>query len=119
MKYKLKRDLPFAKAGSVILYSENRKEFDGSLGSVSDMMSVETDKGYLSQWVEIGAKDNLLSEGWIEEVKPREWYEVEVQTHNGDWVNWSTRFGDEQRARDAACNWAGNARFIKVREVIE
>jgi len=74
MKYKLKRDLPFAKAGSVILYSENRKEFDGSLGSVSDMMSVETNKGYLSQWVEIGAKDNLLSEGWIEEVKPREYY---------------------------------------------
>jgi len=66
----------------------------------------------------IGSK-NRMEYPVVKEVKPREWYEVEVQTHNGDWVNWSTRFGDEQRARDAACNWAGKARFIKVREVME
>jgi hypothetical protein len=67
----------------------------------------------------IGFRLDLISEGWIEEVKPREWWMVEFQSHTGDWILSSVRYYNPDLAREAACNYAGNPRFIKVREVIE
>ena len=55
MKYKLKKDLPFAEAGvEVKLVNEKRAiEYNGYQCDIYD-----------------------LRNGWIEEVKPREWYIV-------------------------------------------
>ena len=60
MKYKLKRDLPFAKAGKEVF------EDDASF-------YIEAEVGIIWCFAEIKDRHKLISEGWIEEVKPREW----------------------------------------------
>ena len=98
MKYKLKRDLPFAKAGTEVKLVNEKKaiEYNGYQCDIYD-----------------------LRDGWIEEVKPREWYEVETRKPDGTWNSHShLRYYNEQSARDATCRCEVNARFIKVREVI-
>ena len=65
MKYKLKKDLPFAKAGeelitdSICVYT---------MGDVFNAGAKRQTKLYLGDILE------LTESGWIEEVKPREWY---------------------------------------------
>ena len=60
MKYKLKRDLPFAKAG------DNVEVNPGGCIPFANYSSgtFSTSEEYI---------DKLIKEGWIEEVKPREW----------------------------------------------
>jgi len=107
MKYKLKRDLPFAEAGTKVTSN------DGGELVRDDYYAyvVNRSTGGIAQ---LGLVKKLISEGWIE-VKPREW-----------WVITSSRSGtmacdDYKKACDLADELLGNqnTEIIKVREVIE
>ncbi len=65
MKYRLKKDLPFAKAGTEIKFQES--------GLDGQNITYEVDpKNGLRIW--IADVCPLIKQGWIEEVKPREVY---------------------------------------------
>ena len=105
MEYKLKCDLPLAKAGTPINFFGN--------GS-SDKINIEVTKdGTLKIWI----TDITRINEWVEEVKPREWYEIIY----GVELLVDRRF---QSVREAEIYLEGiakpsNAEIIKVREVIE
>ena len=104
-KYRLLKDLPFAKAGAEV--------------GVELAISVRGKDNFLT-WIG-NPKDLelLIDEGWIEEVKPREWYEVERLMPNGIWAYESNRYDTEE---DAISDYSGDKtklRVIKVREVLE
>lgn len=61
MKYRLKKDLPFAKTGQ-----EVRESLNGIQIKRNDKSS--------EFWITLGDKEKLIDEGWIEEVKPREFW---------------------------------------------
>jgi hypothetical protein len=94
MKYRLAKELPFAKVGSLVRVTSNGTVF------------VERDdyegKAALAR---LGKKEQLLKDGWIEEVKqPREFYVREDHTISLDSI--------------IKGRW-DESKFIKVREVIE
>ena len=72
MQYKLAKDLPFAKAGTEINYSwrdENHPIFKFAIdGNEHQLLYIECDEEDFGK---------LISEGWIEEVKPRE-FEIKL-----------------------------------------
>ena len=110
MEYQTARDLPFAEAGTKVELSLSEGCIPMSLYNIKDC-EVTISKEFIGQ---------LISEGWIEPIKPREWYEVETQRPDGTWSALSyLRYYDKQGARDAVCRCEMNARFIKVREVIQ
>ena len=98
MKYKLKKDLPFAKAGTEARY------FYG-------VSQNHVDYNEVTQTVDIYQKnegDLILWKDWIEEVKPREWI-LEI-TKDSHYI----------RPPDATGKlYDSNSEVIKVREVIE
>jgi len=59
MKYKLKKDLPFAKAGAEVII--------GTAGSI-DLCQYNNGKVNIAE----NHIEHLVNEGWIEEIKPRE-----------------------------------------------
>ena len=62
-KYILKKDLPFAKAGTEVrIYTDLESEIDSI-----DILDNRVEISNMSD-------KQLLNEGWIEEVKPREFY---------------------------------------------
>ena len=98
MKYKLKRDLPFAKAGAEVkIISVYSNEFPHSFYT----LSIKGD--LIKDWYRIEIPKDRFTE-WIEEAKPRDWYAV-VQ---GDSI-----YGCESD------NYPSNTSKIKVREVLE
>lgn len=104
MKYKLKKDLPFAKAGTEIWV-------DNTLSGWIDAKIYEPQCGrkeYRVDKIMLGTITNLLIEGWIEEVKPREW---EVNEWMGDIYNKGSII---MTTADQI-----QPKRIKVREVIE
>jgi len=58
----------------------------------------------------------LLSEGWIEPIKPREWWEIE-RTDVGFYYD--DRFGSYEEAEGIRNSHYKNSRIIKVREATE
>ena len=103
MKYKLKKDLPFAKAGTEVRYfygtSVEHINYNREINAVD---------------IHIPMKDVIQSyfdEGWIEEVKPREWRVIigKYGEAKGIYLN-ELIAGDEVSSSDTT---------IKVREVIE
>ena len=113
MKYKLKRDLPFVKTSPYPQDNEGLQIIE-----LEHKFLVKfTDCNYYIWQTDIPKNNAHL---YLEEVKPREWYEVETQRPDGTWSALSyLRYYDKQGARDAVCRCEMNARFIKVREVIE
>jgi len=103
MKYKLKRDLPFAKAGKEVKVNPT--------GCIPFINYSSGEFATTEEYV-----DKLLSEGWIEEVKPREWWEIE-RTDVGFYYD--DRFGSYEEAEGIRNSHYKNSRIIKVREVIE
>ena len=106
-KYRLAKDLPFAKAGAEVGYSASRifvQRGETRLEACIDALD------FLGPNPEIIQKElqRLIDEGWIEEVKPREFYIVFDKN--------SKILGaiDDQRT-----TFLGAHRFIKVREVLE
>ena len=77
MKYRLKKDLPFAKAGIDVYNFNANKNFNEGDEEVNVPLT-NTDIYKLTfvtpnQMIYIGQLSELISRGWIEEVKPREW----------------------------------------------
>jgi len=97
MKYKLKKDLPFAQAGE-----QARCFYGSSVFSITYRMdSVDfnlTSEEYI---------DKLIRDGWIEEVKPREWYISETVVR------------DYGRERKESFFKHDRSDLVKVREVTE
>jgi len=62
-KYKLKRELPFAKVGDEVFISSGAFVVKDPY-QLGQVLYIEDYKN----------KEKLITEGWIEEVKPREWY---------------------------------------------
>ena len=60
----------------------------------------------------------LLSEGWIEPIKPREWWQI---LDRRSWYTYGNRFETKKEAEKYAeqLNNDGSLEIIKVREVIE
>lgn len=90
MRYRLKKELPFAKAGDEIHIGE----------------CIYTDD--MEAWAigERGDLKKLIEDGWIEEVKPREWWVGEQVLMNEDITN--TNYDPPE-----------GIKYIKVLEVIE
>lgn len=96
MKYRLKKDLPFAKAGTeIVLHVSN-------LGYPHLTVERQAD-GYLHIW----CRTWQTYDAWIEEVKPREF---EIQLCNGEAVNFTT---------PPPRTFIDKLEYIKVREVMD
>ena len=98
MKYRLKKDLPFAKAGSLILDLEGRPF---SLPYTDCFVKMESEYGIRYSHHDSGrifiGQLHLLEE-WVEQNKPRVW--TLLKAHNGDIVNATeghNRFEGERR----------------------
>ncbi len=121
MQYKLLKDLPFAKAGMNLRIDEEHLLVDPEDFYLVGLKA--KGKHQMLTGLIIGHIDDiptLVIDGWIEEIKPREWYEVETQDSFGHWQLYTGgRYYTEEVAREVACSLPQNARFIKVREVIE
>lgn len=115
MKYRLKKDLPFAKAGTKV-YSCNGNDDFGIIEEdcfvICELKNHTKDFSiyqYRGSLMFIGEKQNLIDEGWIEEVKPKEWYVKEFEggslSHMYD-------------KREVLSQLLGG-RIFKVREVID
>ena len=108
IEYQTARDLPFTKAGSEVnLMSKGCVpvsifDFRGITGSVPN---VDVAKDHL---------DYLISEGWIEPIKPREWW---VNMHKDSGNNYFCNTKDE--AIRTMWGVPEHNHIIKVREVIE
>ena len=97
IEYQTARDLPFTKAGHKVEVNPS-----GCLPFVNYSTEVfSTTEEYV---------DKLISEGWIEEVKPREWWVLECETPGLLWA------GEDIKAQ---LKKNPNLKFIKVREVIQ
>ena len=95
MEYQTARDLPFAEAGTKVELSLSEGCIPMSLYNIKDC-EVTISKEFIGQ---------LLCEGWIEPIKPREFW-IEVQT-TGTFV---------QTCKDDLDN---EGEVIKVREVTQ
>lgn len=102
-KYILKKDLPFAKAGAEeVFVDDNSIYIELGNGIIRCLDPFERFNGNnISKELE-----RLISEGWIEEVKPREW---DVAEYNGEIISNGGFVGVDQ----------SKVNFFKVREVIE
>jgi len=102
MKY-INKKLPLLKVGEEIRYMNQ---------DVSGVHCFESNGLHCSE----STLKKLISEGWIEEVKPREWWEIErtdVSFHYDD------RFRSYEDAEDVRNSTYKNSRIIKVQEVME
>ena len=107
-KYRLKKDLPFAKAGAEVRFDNKTFNFEAY------------SEEFNGQWFPFAPsmQTDLISRGWIEEVKPREFWVL--KNHRGLSAHY-----DKKMAED--CNWEDRtdksglvtfSEIIKVREVI-
>ena len=96
MKY-INKKLPLLKVGEEIRYMNQ---------DVSGVHCFESNGLHCSE----STLKKLISEGWIEEVKPREWWVLECETPGLLWA------GEDIKAQ---LKKNPNLKFIKVREVIE
>ena len=105
MKYKLKKDLPFGKAGMDVQFSLEVEQHPKLYLCSQDV----TD--FNSYWITFeGDRDDLkglITDGWIEEVKPREWYISETVVR------------DYGRERKESFFKHDRSDLVKVREVTE
>ena len=103
MKYRLKKDLPFAFAGTTI-------EAD----SVGLFVRYRT-KNFLTWYIgENDSLQNLINSDWIEEIKPREFY-IEIRKSDGV----ATDVYELIDASHNSLNMIERYDYIKVREVVE
>lgn len=113
MKYVLKKDLPFAEKGATVRISCNHPMISMSFQTLNDEKIIDINLQCEEQ-IAI-----LVAMGWIEEVKPRVWWEVEYKKEDGSWSHLGIRYGNPDAAHHAAMEFKGKGRYIKVCEVIE
>ena len=110
MKYRLKKDLPFADAGTEVWIDNTWTAWiDANVYAPNyGVTEFETRK------VMLGKSSTLVAEGWIEEVKPREWWlevtpeQVYVRVINLDMLG---------NPREKL--FSSGSELVKVREVID
>lgn len=110
MKYRLKKDLPFAKAGTEI-WVDNL--WDGWIDAKVYAPTLMTNE-YRWEKIMLGKISALEAEGWIEEVKPREFWVELKQDSYGNW-----KVNDVSENKDWLHEENTLYKSIKVREVIE
>ena len=108
MNYRLKKDLPFAKAGTIIELSPSEGCIPMAIYDFRDLPGSEASNVNISKEY----LDELISEGWIEPIKPREFY---VTLYGG--TNVGTIHNTEDEAQRFLTKNLGTV--IKVREVTE
>ena len=101
MKHRLKKDLPFAKAGTEV-------EIINSAINILTIKPVNAKTEY-----PICDIPREVKAEWIEGVKPREW--TLLKAHNGQIANATEGFG----MFNSSEKFAGISEKIKVREVLE
>jgi hypothetical protein len=103
MKYRLKKDLPFADAGTEVWIDNTWTAWiDANVYAPNyGVTEFETRK------VMLGKSSTLVAEGWIEEVKPREYWVA----YNEDKILGVCKYDNE--------TFVGTTHFVKVREVLE
>ena len=107
MKYKLKKDLPFAKAGQTIAFTP----------SLLHITTLGIRKNYLFDRDDL---NELIKDGWIEEIKPRESWTI--KDNNYEFLNQTYLYGSYSEAERAfSLHKLSSPRYeiIKVREVLE
>ena len=110
MRYRLKKDLPFAKVETDVYNFNANKNFNEGDEEVYIPLT-NTDIYKLrfvtpNQMIYIGQLSELISRGWIEEVKPREWYAIDNDNPMFLHKDINTLKGNRKK-------------IIKVREVLE
>jgi len=108
-KYRLLKDLPFAKAGAEVGYSASRifvQRGETRLEACTDALD------FLGPNPEIIQKElqRLIAEGWIEEVKPREFF-IDIDNPK------NTNCYNAIEISSGSVNEFGG--WLKVREVLE
>ena len=101
MKYKLKKDLPFAIAGTEVQLMPSKLMYP--------CITYEQNPSYEGVKIWIMDISNLIADGWIEEAKPREWYVLECENPGLLW---------ESEAIKAQLKKNPNLKSIKVREIL-
>ena len=116
-KYRLKKDLAFAKAGAEV-------RFFTDLENEIESVDISDDRIEITNM----SSKRLLDEGWVEEVKeykcaePREWYEIEFD-NSLEWIvaHNTYRYDTLKKAQEVLeripCKDDMPYRIIKVREV--
>ena len=99
MKYILKKDFLFAKAG---------KEVRIFYGASQSSILFNTDISTIDLHISSSAEIYLLKEGWIEEVKLKEFY---IIIHKDDNITMEDKIPERCELH--------NCRIIKVREIVE
>jgi hypothetical protein len=105
MKYRLAKDLPFAKKGEQIEVVEYR-----------GIVYRTTELTFICDYLSI---EDLLKDGWIEEVKPKEEYFIYNETLNNYHYKSFSSFEDAQRALYLKPTESYKYKIIKFIEVIE
>lgn len=108
MKHILKKDLPFAKIGAEVFSDMNPSK---ELNSDHNIACVKSEVSWLDEIIEIGGLRTLLDDGWIEEVKPREFFVNILKDSEKLFI-----YHDEDIAKRGH---APTEETIKVREVLE
>ena len=105
MRYILAKDLPFAKAGSEIVF-----ESDVVNNTSGDMIRVKVNdniKQYAYRFIGyVQEKERLISEGWTKEVIPREW-----------WISESVLRDMGRETKEELYNGWRRKDLIKIREI--
>ncbi len=104
MKYKLKKDLPFAKAGDEVII--NKYE------DVTTVKGHRNGKIFYSRIAGGQLHDEcvLKKQGWIEEIKPREFWLLECRNPSALWT-------EEEKNKEIGRH--PNFVFVKYVEVLE
>jgi len=118
MKHKTRfvtlKDLPFAKAGTV-LTSEETVDAGTKVYIQGETFSNQKES------ILIGYANELLSSGWIKEIKPREWYEIAYKDNKTRALD-TMPFTDYEEAEDELkklLKHCKNLEIIKVCEIID
>ena len=110
MKYKLKRNLPFAKAGTEIGLTP-KGCIPISIHNFTDLPKCDVSPiDICEEYI-----NELISEGWIEEVKPRE-FELHIN-NNSHCLSACYKVGYGWLSKATHFNISGDE-IIKVREVL-
>ena len=108
MKYILKKDFLFTKAG---------KEVRIFIGSSQSSILFNTATSTIDLFISASAETLLVEEGWIEKVKPKKWYEL--RNNNLNALYSEKHFLTEEQAIAYAHLRYSDYKIVKVSEVLE
>lgn len=115
MKYRLKKDFERYKRGSEVVISDISDYY----GKGKEVIWYNV-IGEFGQQIKLGNSLTMNVEEWIEEVKPREWYDVVERTnHDNVFTRHSTKEDAEKLIDNYHLKPRAYFKIIKVREVLD